>query len=56
MLGGLQNQKVEAVTSRTTLEGTLITAHLITLRGNDAGTEQVLVRPDGSDHPVNPPR
>ena len=48
MFGGDQYECVESVTSRRTPDGTIITVTHSTLRGNDAGTEELLVRTDGS--------
>lgn len=48
MFGGDQVQYVESVTSRLTPAGSIITASHKTVRGNDAGTEELLIRTDGS--------
>lgn len=48
VFGGGQYEKVKSVTSRRTSDGTVITVSHITLHGNHAGTEELLVRTDGS--------
>lgn len=48
MFGGNQYERVESVTFRRTPDGTVIAVKYATLRGRDAGHEELLVRPDSS--------